>query len=329
MEGLGMEGQVDVRSGEGQSPSEGNVELLRLRSFSDPRLGIAERFLTPTIGGGRTVAVLSTPLGAPREAGWVFCHAFAMDQVNLQPFEVPLARRVSAAGFPVLRFHAQGFGDSELPTSHISVDSQIGDAVEAVQLLREVAGVRRVGLFGARFGGAVAAIAAERTGADALALWDPVVSGRRYATRLARMSSASELVTKGRAQVQGQNPMEVLKETGLLDVQGVPVTRELFDAISRVDLKGALRDFEGRSVVVQVSRSPGPRGDLENFVAHLSGLGQQSQLEVIVDHQADKFGQPRLIGNGDGTKSDTMSTMASSLIGSTAIWCEELLGDRT
>ena len=317
--------QVDVRSDEPETASEGILELLRLRSFSDPRRGIAERFLTPTIGGARTVAVHSAPLGAPREDGWVLCHAFAMDQVNLQPFEVPLARRISAAGFPVLRFHAQGFGDSELPTGHISVASQVGDAVEAVQILREVAGVRRVGLFGARFGGAVAAMAAERTGADALVTWDPVVSGRRYATRLARLSSASELVTKGRAQIKGRNPMEVLDETGLLDVQGVPVTKDLFDAISRVDLKKDLSAFEGRSVVVQISKTEQPRGDLENFVAHLDELGE-SRLEVVVDHKADQFGQPRLIGNGDGTKADTMSSLAESLIGGTARWCEELLG---
>lgn len=321
--------QVDVRSEGQRTSSDGFPGLLRLRTFSDPRIGIAERFLTPTIGGGRTVAVYSSPLGAPREGGWVMCHPFGMDQINLQPFEVPFARRVSAAGFPVLRYHAQGFGDSELPTEHITVDSQIGDAVEAVQLLREVSGVRRVGLFGTRFGGAVAAMAAERTGADALVLWDPVVSGRRYATRLARFSSASELVTRGRAQVKGQNPMAVLEETGVLDVQGVPVPKDLFEAFARLDLKQDLSAFRGGSVVVQVSSARKPRPDLEKFVDHLNELGGQSRLEIVVDHQADKFGQPRLIGNGDGTKADTMSSLAESLIGSTTSWCEELLGERT
>ncbi len=310
-----------------RTASEGIAELLQLRSFSDPRLGITERFLTPTIGGGRTVAVLSAPLGPPRQDGWVICHAFGMDQVNLQPFEVPLARAISAAGFPVLRFHAQGFGDSELPTEHVSVASQVGDAVEAVELLRESTGVHRVGLFGARFGGAVAATVADRIGADALVMWDPVVNGRKYATRLARLSSATDLVTRGRAQVTGLNPMKVLEETGVLDVQGVPVFRALYDEISAVDLSKSLSSFEGRSVVVQVSTTPEPRPELQRLVAHLNDLGGRSRLEFVIDERAERFGQPRLVGQGDGTKADVLESLADSLTTSTAAWCEGVFED--
>ena len=35
--------------------------LESLRSYEDPRSGIRERFLTPVIGGQRTVCVLSSP----------------------------------------------------------------------------------------------------------------------------------------------------------------------------------------------------------------------------------------------------------------------------
>lgn len=304
--------------------TDGSPALEELRSFTDPRRGIAERFLTPTIGGGRTVAVLSRPIAAPRDAGWVVCHGIAMDQINLQPFEVPVTRRVAASGFPVLRYHGQGYGDSEMSPEEVTVESAIAGAVEAVRLLREATGVRRVGLFGPRFGGAVAAIAAERTGADGLVLWDPVVSGRKYATRLGRLSSATELVTRGRAQLKGQNPIAVLEEKGVLDVQGIPVRRALFEGIAGLDLRRDVASFAGRSVVVQISTDDEPRPDLEKLVAHLNGIGGSSRLEIVVDGQAEKFGQPRLVGQGDGTKVDTMSELARSLVEGTAAWCEEV-----
>ncbi len=299
----------------------GAAKLRQLRGFSDSKLGIAERFLTPSIGGGGTIAVLSTPLEAPRALGWVICHAFGLDQINLQPFEVPLARTLAAAGFPVIRFHSQGFGDSELPTEHISLASLRRDALEVAELLRAEAGIASIGIFGARLGGSVAAMIAGDADAVAVAMWDPVVSGRGYASRLARFSSASELVTQGRAQTKGQNPADVLKETGVLDVQGIPVPAALFEELRAIDLVSTVTSFRGRSLVVQPSRSAKPRADLESLVRHLTDLGGESTLEVVVDPHAEKFGQPRFVGKGEGVKVDEMETLATSLNEVTMAWC--------
>src|SRR5438105_5545724 len=81
-----------------------------LPSYRDRRIGIEERFLQPVLAGDRTIAVLSTPLDGPRSLGWVICHSFGMEQIHLQPLEVAAARRLAAAGFPSLRFHAPGCG---------------------------------------------------------------------------------------------------------------------------------------------------------------------------------------------------------------------------
>ena len=41
------------------------------------------------------------------------CPSFAMEQIHLGRMEVVMARVLAAAGFPVLRYHGQGYGDSQ------------------------------------------------------------------------------------------------------------------------------------------------------------------------------------------------------------------------
>src|SRR5262245_47796987 len=101
------------------------------RGYEDQRTGIAEEFLQPTLGEGRTVAVLSRPVGAVRRLGWVICHSCALEQVHLARLEVVVARALSAAGFPVLRYQSQGYGDSE-GTDDIGLASHIEAATGAV-----------------------------------------------------------------------------------------------------------------------------------------------------------------------------------------------------
>src|SRR5437867_1508751 len=102
-----------------------------MRSYADRELGIQETFLQPRIGGGRTVGVLSIPLDLPLAGGWVICHSFALEQVYLQSLESALARKLAATGFAVLRFHTQGYGDSELGVEHISLRGHVDQAGEA------------------------------------------------------------------------------------------------------------------------------------------------------------------------------------------------------
>src|SRR5207302_100678 len=103
-----------------------------------------------------------------------------------------LARSLSALGFRVLRFHCQGYGDSELLDEKVTLSTHLRDTLDAVGLLREL-GDGTIGLAGARFGGAVAAVAADRIGAVGLMLWEPVVAGKAYADSLIRQEVISAL----------------------------------------------------------------------------------------------------------------------------------------
>ena len=157
--------------------------LERLRYRESSHLGIREEFMRANLGGGNSVAVLSSPLGDRRALGWVICHSFGLEQGDLQSVETPLARQLSANGFPVLRYHGQGYGDSDFPAERVSLQSHLTDALDAAGTLTDKTGVSSVGLIGARFGATVASLIADRLNATALVMWDPVINGRSYAQR--------------------------------------------------------------------------------------------------------------------------------------------------
>ena len=295
-----------------------------LRSFEDARLGIRETFLTPSIGGGRTIGILSEPTDRPRALGWVMCHSFGLEQINLQPVETQVARALASAGFPVFRFHAQGYGDSELPTEHVSRPSHMRDTLEATQVLRGRTSVEHVGLLGARFGGTIAALVADVTDVSAIALWDPLVKGKAWVQTLARLSIASNLLIDRDAAEPPADPLDVLRTKGQIDVQGFPLRIEVFDDIAGIDLLKDLTRFRGPSLVMQISRSTTPRPLLDRLVAHLGALGGDSRFEIAADKNADKLGQPRFQGTADGSKVDLQATLAESIVSRTVEWASTL-----
>lgn len=297
--------------------------LLRsLRQYDDPDLGIRERFLQPVLGGGRTVAILSSPLGEPLPHGWLLCHSFGMEEFYMQAVEVTVARRLAAAGFRVLRFHAHGYGDSEGPTEEASLGSQARDAVDALGELRAAVGAGSVGLLGGRVGGTVAALAGDRAEADALVLWDPVVDGAAYVQSLLRLSVVSELAQRGRSGGQARDPMEALSAEGVLDVQGFPLGEAAFRELSSFDLCRELRAFSGVATVVQLSRGETPRRPLRRLVERLGQLGATASLDVLPHPEAPLFGQQRFRVSPDGVKRDTQAGLSEALVARTLEHCD-------
>src|SRR5439155_191024 len=125
------------------------------------------------------VAVLSRPLERRRAVGWVICHSFAQEHYRLYRTDVAVARALASTGFLVLRYHGQGYGDSEGRMEDITLSSHLADARDAVRTMREQ-GLEAVGVIGTRFGGTIAAMVADELGAHALAVVDPVMSGREF-----------------------------------------------------------------------------------------------------------------------------------------------------
>jgi pimeloyl-ACP methyl ester carboxylesterase len=296
--------------------------LASLNRFEEPALGLSESFLTPSIGGAATVAVLSSPLGGARETGWVVCHSFAMEYVNLQPIEVSMARRLAREGFHTLRYHAQGYGDSERPAGDGGLAGLVRDASDAVRIVREVGGVRRVGLIGARLGGTVAALAAERGQANAVVMWNPVIQGGRYLRSMVKAALVTEMARRGRPRSIARHPRHELEERGVLEVEGYPLRRDVFEELSGLNLVEALHRPPRHSLLLNVSASPKLRPEVVRLAQRLRELGGEATVQVVEHPEARMFGRQRYLGTEGGRKVDTQASISEDVMDRTLSWCE-------
>ena len=115
------------------------------------------------------------------KGGVVLCQPLGIEATCVYFSYRLLADRLAALGLAVLRFDYDGTGDSYgNETDPGRLESWLGSVKAATDFLveREVGGIA---LVGTRMGGLFAAAeAARRGGVDALALWDPCLSGRGY-----------------------------------------------------------------------------------------------------------------------------------------------------
>jgi pimeloyl-ACP methyl ester carboxylesterase len=295
--------------------------LESLRAYIDHARGISERFLSCPIGGRPGIGVLSLPTGRRRDLGWVICHSFGTEQSNLQPLEVATARALASQGFPVLRFHARGYGESHAPIEEVGLESQVADATDACAALLSATSVPALGLLGARFGGTVAALVADRIDARAMVLWDPALSGKAYLNSIVRAGLVIELADTGRSTSEAREPAEILSATGLLDVQGFPVTSRAFDEISALSLVKAVERSRSDALVLQVSRSPHPNAGLQRLVDRINQLGGSATLDIVTDPEAPRFGLPRYLPTGEGAKTDRQARLCAALVERSVAWC--------
>lgn len=302
------------------------VERIRAhQSFRREDMGLEERFVSPQIGGARTIGVLSTPTGAARSLGWVVCHSLALEQIYLQPYEVAIARRLSADGYPVLRFQGQGYGDSDKPTEAITLESHVGDALDAIDVLVAETGVAEVGLLGARFGGSTALEAATRAGAGAVVLWDPVVFGSRYLRSLSRLEAVAD-VTDGKQQSAAEASAETAEEEA--NIEGFAIADDVLAGLRRFDIRERIEGFSAHCLIVQIARSSAHSRGIGALTDHLRAVGGVVDHELLDTARPNRFGAPRFRALADGTKTDSQAELSDKLIRLTAGWIARSAGSR-
>ncbi|MEA2621752.1 MAG: hypothetical protein QOH61_662 [Chloroflexota bacterium] len=303
-----------------------HARLASLRSFDDERLGIRERFLAPRIGGAGTLAVLTTPLGeAEKPIGWVVCPSFGMEHVHLGPLEVLLARELARRGMPALRYHGQGYGDSDADSRQVSLASHLADARSAIEVLRAEAGVAAVGLVGARFGGSVAIlVAADRTitmgaapaAVQAVAAVEPVCRGGAYLRSLAQREAALTLLERD------DSLGREIPAAGI-QVGGVTVDGERAAAIEALHLGARVSPFAGRSLVLQLSPTSVPRSELAELASLLGDGSARAELGVIERPDALRFGLPRFRRSGE-RKVDVQTELTAAIVERVGAWAAAL-----
>jgi pimeloyl-ACP methyl ester carboxylesterase len=298
------------------------ASLERLARYDDPSAGISEQFLQPVLGGASTVAVLSRPLVPRSSLGWVICHSFAMEHVHLYRLEVFVSRALAAAGFPVLRFHSQGYGDSQGGAVDVSLASHLAGAADAVGLLASSEGVERVGIMGARFGGTVAALTAHRLSLPDLVLWEPVISGSRFMRDFLWRRVFSDLASGDPHEAHDvQGPMSQLESQGWADVNGFLLRKDVFEEVSALDLVAAMGGFSGASLLISVSRSSDPSPGAARLAERLRSGSSDSSLEVVTSQYAAELGQSHFRADEEIVgKKDTQIEITREVAQRTVAW---------
>jgi pimeloyl-ACP methyl ester carboxylesterase len=304
-----------------------DLELLEQhRRFEDPSAGFSEEFMQPRLGLGQTVAVMSRPLGPSTSLGWVICHAFGMEQIHVSRLDVITARTLASAGFPVLRFAGQGYGDSEHGMETVGLSSHLAEAEDAVELMARQDGIERVGVLGARFGGAVAAIVAERLGLPYMGLWEPIVRGKQYVREILRSEVLSGILESGDGggAAHLDEMRQELESKGWTDIKGWPLSRQAYEEIAEIDITGPLSRYAGTAMVVALSRTSRVPAHLAKLAEVISSGEGDASVQLVQDAAASQFGQFRWRAvEGGRSKRDSQLELNEKIAEVTTAWAAE------
>lgn len=202
--------------------------------------------------GQRMFVSRSAPLG-PAVAGVVICSPIHAEFPKNYRREVLLSRTLAARGFAVQRFHYRGAGHSDGDSSQLSLQTMVEDARAATQQFIESTGLSEVAFLGTRLGGLVAAAVAAGFDAAPLALWEPVLEPSTYFREVLRARLMSELRQGTGDGNSVQSLLDQLRTTGLVDVLGYPVERELYDSLVGRELEGGIGTHPRPILLLQFS----------------------------------------------------------------------------
>ncbi len=210
----------------------------------------------------------------------------------------------------------------------IDLSARVAELDDAVRLLEDETAAVDVGFLGAMFGGAVAALAAERTGASSLAVVEPVTRGKQYLREIMRRQAVAEVVGAGGERdggppaASGESAVEELDRVGETSVRGLRLTKEQYDAVSAVSLDEALTSFAGSSLVVGVSPTGAASPRLRKLHERLVELGGDARLEVVEDELVAPFGE-YYYRNAGPVRIDTRLALDQALAALLAQWALE------
>lgn len=162
----------------------------------------------------------------------LMCHGLAGHKTGKFRVYVHLAEMLSKHGIASLRIDFRGSGDSEGHFSEMTLESEVSDAVVALNYLRSRPDVdkSRIGLFGRSVGGTVALMTAKRAGPiKTIATWAPLYDGEQWQNQWTMLQSSD---------VSDEDRQEMLKING--QVPGV----KFFDQLFAMRMEDHLDDLE-------------------------------------------------------------------------------------
>jgi pimeloyl-ACP methyl ester carboxylesterase len=320
------------------------IDAQRLRAlcrYEDRRAGLREEFLERRLGPGRALALLSSPLGERRSPAWVIAPSIGPEHGNLRRLETLVARALAGAGFAALRIRPDLHPDRGA-SGEIDLDARMAEVEDAITVMGDELGLGPVGLAGTLFGGTLAGLAAERHGAPALVLVEPVTRGRRYVRETVRRQAVAELMaateegtsdeqagespgTGSAEEEPARRPLDELAASGQTTVRGLRLTQAQFDRIAEVDLVEAMRGFAGRTLLAGVTASGAPSPGVRKLRSHLESLGGAVTFELFEDPLPAPLGE-YYYRNAGPVRIDTRLELDQRIAHTVAEWAVRELG---
>lgn len=204
----------------------------------------------------------------------VHCHGLGAEQMVSYRTEVLAARAAAARGWPVLRFHARGHGDSAGDAATATLDDLVDDALAAADEARRRSGAARVVWLGVRFGALVAAKAlARRRDTAGLVLWEPVLQPADYFHGMLRGLLFSQLASGRRPTRTVDELLASVVRDGPVDVNGYELHAPMLESSRGVELPALLAAHAAPTLVAQLQRRPKLADGPGRLVAALEAQG--------------------------------------------------------
>jgi pimeloyl-ACP methyl ester carboxylesterase len=194
--------------------------------------------------------------GHPGRPAVVHVHGLGVEQITLYRQEVLAARAAAARGFPVLRYHARGHGDSGGSSADVTLDSLVTDARAAADEALRRSGRDRLVWLGVRVGALIAGVAggvgSGREDALAFVLWEPVASPADFFRQQLRTLLFSPVAGGHRPDATVDQLLGRLETEGRLDVLGYTLQRSLVRSLGTASLAPTLAGGRARVRLAQV-----------------------------------------------------------------------------
>lgn len=161
----------------------------------------------------------------------LMCHGLGGNKVGKGRLYVTLAEKLATLGIGTLRIDFRGSGDSEGNFSAMTIESEVSDALTALDYLQNLPFVdnTRIAVFGRSLGGLVAVMAAKRFGSiKSIALWAPVFGCDQWKEQWAKAHAT---------------PMATEQRNSLLDMEGMRPGYPFFEQLFTLKLNESLLDL--------------------------------------------------------------------------------------
>jgi uncharacterized protein len=181
--------------------------------------------------GQKIFGVLHRPLNATKSPAVLMCHGLGGHKVGRGRIYVMLAEKLAALGITSLRIDFRGSGDSEGEFSSMTVESEVSDALVALNALKTDPRVDadRIAIFGRSFGGVVAILAAHQfSDIKSLALWAPVFGSEQWQEKWKKVHAA---------------PIDAHQRNALMSIEGLQPGYAFFKQLFALKLQEQLHDL--------------------------------------------------------------------------------------